>query len=562
MQSHSHWAIQVANAVEEHVRRTKGESAPIVCASGISPSGPIHLGNLREVTTVHFVSEELRRRGRAVRHIHSWDDFDRLRKVPEGVDESFTRYIGQPLSEVPDPKGEYKSYAARHMIEFERSLERLAIRPEYIRQSVAYRRGDYTPEIKTALAARHQLFDILEAFQTPGRQEKPREERREGYWPFRVYCEACHHDSTEMQHYDPLSSEIRYTCSHCSHKGAFRLDEKVPGKLVWKVDWPMRWSKEGVDFEPGGEDHSSPMSSAAVGRRVVREVYGKEPPHYVGYAFVGMAGRSKISSSAGTTAVPATALEIFEPGLLRWQYFRRNVAQKFDVYFGGEVVRLYDEWDSLGQRVAANPANEKDRFVLANSLETTAGRVEATELRVPFRILSSAADITQGNLEQMLRIVGEHLEDPPDAQRLRTLIEPRLSCALHWATQFLPEDERTAIRQAFDPEVGSQVSAEHRRGIRLLLDRMEDQWSLPGLTVLIYGVPKLLAGLPLDAPADEALKQSQRAFFATLYLLLCSSDTGPRLPTLFLSLGKERIRHLLEPAAEPSPGAIGAVPER
>ena len=30
------------------------------------------------------------------------------------------------------------------------------------------------------------------------------------------------------------------------------------GKLVWKVDWPMRWAYEGVVFEPSGVDHQSP----------------------------------------------------------------------------------------------------------------------------------------------------------------------------------------------------------------------------------------------------------------------------------------------------------------
>ena len=28
-------------------------------------------------------------------------------------------------------------------------------------------------------------------------------------------------------------------------------------KLAWKIDWPMRWMIEGVDFEPGGKDHAS-----------------------------------------------------------------------------------------------------------------------------------------------------------------------------------------------------------------------------------------------------------------------------------------------------------------
>jgi len=47
------WITRIADRVEANVRQTKGEQATIVCASGISPSGPVHLGNLREVMTVH-----------------------------------------------------------------------------------------------------------------------------------------------------------------------------------------------------------------------------------------------------------------------------------------------------------------------------------------------------------------------------------------------------------------------------------------------------------------------------------------------------------------------------
>ena len=102
------WITKVADRLEANVRQRKGEHATIVCASGVSPSGPIHLGNLREVMTVHLVAEELRSRGRHVDHIHSWDDYDRLRKVPAGVSEDFAQYIGMPYSEVPDPGNEYE----------------------------------------------------------------------------------------------------------------------------------------------------------------------------------------------------------------------------------------------------------------------------------------------------------------------------------------------------------------------------------------------------------------------------------------------------------------------
>ena len=62
-------------------------------------------------------------------------------------------------------------------------------------------------------------------------------------------------------------------------------------------------------------------------------------------------------------------------------------------------------------------------------------------------------------------------------------------------------------------------------------------------------MPKILRGLPLDAKPDDELKQAQRSFFIAIYRLLCGSDTGPRIPTLLLSLGKERVKMLLGSSA-------------
>ena len=93
------WSERLAEEVAARVAPGK----PIVCLSEVSPSGPIHIGNLREVFTTHLVAEALRARGREVVHLHSWDDYGRLRKVPAGVDSSFEQYIGMPHSRVPDP---------------------------------------------------------------------------------------------------------------------------------------------------------------------------------------------------------------------------------------------------------------------------------------------------------------------------------------------------------------------------------------------------------------------------------------------------------------------------
>ena len=540
------WIQRAADSVEEHTRRGEAE---IVCASGISPSGPIHLGNLREVITVHFVAEELAARGNRVVHLHSWDDYDRLRKVPAGMDESLSEHIGRPLSSVPDPCGRHDSYASHFIAELSGALTQLGIEMCEIRQSAHYPTGTYNAAIRTAMDRRGEIFDILAEHQTEGLHERSREDRRRLYYPFRPYCERCGRDSTTVTSYDGRA--LTYTCA-CSYAGEMLLDDGAPlsGKLAWKVDWPMRWIHEHVSLEPAGEDHHAPGSGIATGRLIARSIFGGEPPLSFGYAFVGLSGGSgKMSGSAGGAAIPSTALDVLEPAILRWLYARRGPSQAFAVDLTPRAVqRLYDEWDQFLDRAAGPDAAPADVHLRDICLRTSAGPVASSERRVPFRLLASAADITQANREQMGRIVRQHIDDesgPDDA--LTASLEPRLTCAISFATRLLPPEERTAVRSEFNAEAWARLDRQTQEGVRLAAAGLDASWTLDGLTRLLYGVPKQLLGLPEDTAQTPELRKAQRGFFIALYRLICDAETGPRLPTLLLSIGPDLTHRLLAP---------------
>ena len=89
------------------------------------------------------------------------------------------------------------------------------------------------------------------------------------------------------------------------------------------------------------------------------------------------------------------------------------------------------------------------------------------------------------------------------------------------------------------------MDAQQRESLELLADGLDENWSLAGLTTLVYGVPKRQLGLPLDVKPTPELRVAQRTFFALLYHLLVGRDTGPRLPTLLLAIGADRVRKLL-----------------
>src|SRR4051794_14147801 len=150
------WVTRAADDAVRHHERT-GAEGPVTCSSGASPSGPVHLGNLREFLMPHFVADELRRRRVPVRHLHVWDDYDRFRRVPKGVPDSWAEHIGRPLSGVPDPWECHASWAEHYKEPLVRALDDLGVEIEEISQTERYRSGVYREEVLRAVRARDEI---------------------------------------------------------------------------------------------------------------------------------------------------------------------------------------------------------------------------------------------------------------------------------------------------------------------------------------------------------------------------------------------------------------------
>jgi len=561
------WVTRAADDAVRHHERT-GADGPVTCSSGISPSGPVHLGNLREFLMPHFVADELRRRGVPVRHLHVWDDYDRFRKVPHGVDPSFAEHIGRPLVAVPDPWGCHDSWSSHFKEPVLATFDALGAEVDTISQAERYRSGVYRGEVLRAVRYRADIDAVLARHRTKkldaqepagehavqeaeamadsaahDDQDSSASEGGVGYFPFKPYCRDCGRDTTTVTAYDDDTTDLSYVCSVCDYHGTTTLATQDEGKLVWKVDWPMRWAFEHVDFEPAGMDHATPGSSFTVGHELVESVWDYPRPAWFGYGFVGFAGVQKMSSSAGGAPTAQDALRVLEPGILRWLYVRRQPRQTFDIDFGPEVVRLYDEWDALGRK-ATDPA-KRDVQVLAYeraSSTATAGRLPAPRVVVPFRMLASVADVTAGSAAQISRIVSHlgHAHDSVDD------LEPRLSRAVSWTAEFVPASDRTTVRTDPDTARLAALTDQEREWLTLLLDGLDtDDLDLEPVTGLVYGVPKLARGLALDDKPTDEVKADQKEFFGLLYRLLVDAERGPRLPTLIVALGAGRVRTLL-----------------
>ncbi len=523
----AHWADNYA----EKIIREKGDKELYVAASGITPSGTIHIGNFREIISVELVVRALRERGKNVRFIYSWDDYDVFRKVPKNMPnrEELKGYLRKPITLVPDPAGKTESYARAHEKELEELLPRVGIEPDYIYQAGRYRKAAYARSIRTALEKRDKIRAILDSHRT---SPLPRE-----WWPVSVFCTACEKDTTTVEAWDGEWG-LTYSCSSCSNRETVDLRETGAVKLPWRIDWPMRWKEEGVDFEPAGKDHHSEGGSFDTAREVVAEIFEGEAPVTFQYDFIRIKGRGgKISSSSGEVVSLRDVLEVYQPEIVRYLFAGTKPNSEFAVSFDLDVLKIYEDYDKceriyFGTEEVGEKRREKEKRIYELS------QVEHVPSEMPYQInfrhLCNLLQIQEGDIESAL----DMLDDIKESQKER--IRVRARCAWNWITGFAPQDFRFHLRTGSLPP--AQFSIEEKKALQELTEIAAklDQYDEKELSEAVY-----------EIAGNSGLEP--KTVFAATYRALIGKEKGPRLAGFMLTAGKEKITRALELALKEKP---------
>lgn len=510
-----HWADTYA----EKIIREKGEKPIYTCASGVTPSGTVHIGNFREIISVDIVVRALKTLGKKTRFIYSWDDYDVFRKVPANMPnpQELEQYLRKPITLTPDPMGREASYARKNEVEMENLLPLVGIDPEYIYQAEQYRKSIYAPGIRTALLHRELIRNILNEHRTTPLPEE--------WWPLSIFCENCNRDTTRILDWDG-DHGLTYTCDSCSHKEKVDLRHASAVKLFWRVDWPMRWAYEGVDFEPAGKDHHSEGGSFDTASRIVREVYDNDAPTTFQYDFIGIKGRGgKISSSTGEVVSLKDVLEIYQPEIVRYMFAGTRPNSEFSISFDLDVIKIYEDYDRCeriyyGTEAVSEKRVAKEKRIYELSQLTEPLTKPPTQL--PFRHLCNLLQINNGNIEQVFQ--GLNLKSGGDDLKRLTC---RAECAWNWITRFAPEDFRFSLLE--EGSVPVEVSAVERKALHLLrteIDSHLQDHDEKSLAETIYSI------------AEESGMEA-REFFKLVYRILIDKEKGPRLAGFLLTIGRE-----------------------
>jgi len=520
-----HWADQTA----EKIIRERGDLDSYTCASGITPSGTVHIGNFREIISVDLVVRALRDRGKNVRFIYSWDDYDVFRKVPKNMpkEDVLKEHLRFPITMVPDPFDRDSSYARHHEVDVESTLPLVGIHPEYLYQAERYRSHLYDEGMKIALQNRNKIKDCLNRYRDDSHKIAADEE----YWPVAIFCEKCNRDTTEIDAYNGEYG-LTYHCESCGHSETADIRTASGVKLGWRVDWPMRWKHEQTVFEPAGKDHHSQGGSFDTARLVSDEIYGWPAPVTFRYDFIGTKGKpGKMSSSSGEVIALPDVLRYYPPEIVRYMFVGTRPNTEFSISFDLDVLKTYEDYDKT-ERIAYGVEKAKNDDVYAKErriyeLSQTDAMPKEMPYQMPLRHLCNLLQTNSGDIDAVIASLPD--VKPEQIERLRT----RCVCAWNWITECAPEDFRFALRtDGSKADISGDALKALQKVYTDVLPRMDELEEKP-LSEAVYAVAQECGIEP-------------KALFNAMYQALIKKDQGPRLANFMKIIGKTRLEAILK----------------
>jgi len=500
-----YWVDQLTEKVDS--AHPKNE---IIVSSGISPSGPYHVGHAREILTAEALVRGLRERGRKVRHLHFVDAFDALRKRYPYLPEKYEEEAGKPLFLIPAPDAKSESYADQYFSEYEAAAHKLGIEMEVIWTHKEYEAGNFTDLIRKSLEKRDEIAEVL--FRVSGRTVD------NDWQPIQILDETNNSLRTAQYiGFDSQTGIVHYLGSDSNEHSADISKGQV--KLDWRCDWPARWALYGVQAEGFGREHATKGGSYDTGVAIVQEIYGALAPLPVPYENINLKGETKkMSSSLGNLVTIAEVLEIIPSEVLRYFTFKSRPERQllFDPALG-----LYNLIDEYAKTESETLLGNDPEFKRAWQISLLKGDQHVIST-VPFSHLVSSYQTAQADEKIVFDILKR--TGHADAVKLQSgAITRELVYVDHWLKNYAPDDVKFSVISK--PSI--ECSQKQRGYLNLFQNKLIDlDFQAEAIHQTIYET-----ATEIDLPAKEA--------FQLIYQLFIGKNAGPRLGFFLSSLGKK-----------------------
>ena len=527
------WADQLAKQIISrdkfyYLDRKIRKFDEYVVKTSASLSGVLHIGRLSDTIRGESVVLALKDLGAKTKFIWVAENMDPLRKVPKGVPANFEKYIGMPVTDIPDPKGCHSSYADHHMEEYFKVVDQFVItKMEKYSMREEYKKGHFAKYIKKILESIDDVKEIQNRYRT--------NPLKKTWSPWTPICENCGKIVTP-QITDVKDGIVEYKCSDyefetetakgCNHKG-FNDPMKGNGKLLWKSEWAAQWARWEVVSEGAGKEYQVPNSAFWINGEIVEKVLDFPMPVPIFYEHITI-DNEKMSASVGNVVYPKDWLEVASPELLRLFYNKRLMTTRS--FSWKDLPNLYDEYDKLikVQNGGIKLENKKEESHYKRLFEMSHGEKIQKPVDMSFAHASVIAQIfpDEEDAIRSLEKTGHYSKSMHDA------IFGRLHMAKIWLKKYAPDDAKFTIQKEVPQDI--------------ILNEKEK--------LVLHKIAALLHHKDYNEQAlfEEFYKQSNESglrsqeFFKAAYKVLLNKERGPKLAPFILTLGKEKVAKMFE----------------
>jgi lysyl-tRNA synthetase, class I len=527
-ESSNAWPFQEARKIVARLKKHPKDE--VVFETGYGPSGLPHIGTFGEVartTMVRHAFRVLTEDKIKTRLIAFSDDMDGLRKVPDNVPnrEMMARYLGKPLSRVPDPfSSEYPSFAAANNARLRAFLDQFGFEYEFLSSTESYTSGRFDAALLKLL----ERFDTVMEIMLPSL----REERAQTYSPFLpisprtgivLQVPILAHDAKAgtITYEDPDTKE--------------HVTTLVTGgrtKLQWKPDWAMRWVALGVDYEMAGKDL---IDSVRLSGEVCRALGGTPPEGFNYELFLDEEGQ-KISKSKGNGLTIDEWLRYAAPESLSLFMYREPKAAKrlyFDV-----IPRHVDEYQQFLEAYQRQDLRQR----LSNPVwHIHSGDPPKADIPISFSmLLTLVASSNAENAETLWGFIGRYR--PGVTPQTHPKLDALVRYAIHYFRDFVLPQKR--FREPSDNDRAALLD------LRDALAQLPDDASAEDIQQVVYEIGRREPFL--DKTGKIKTKDGKPGvaldWFNMLYQVLLGQEKGPRFGSFVALYGLKNTIDMIDGA--------------
>ncbi len=524
------WPFEEARRLIKRLEGIKGGAQKTVLfETGYGPSGLPHIGTFGEVARTSMVRhafEILTEGKRQTRLICFSDDMDGLRKVPDNVPnkEMLAGHLNRPLTSVPDPFGQYPSFAHHNNAMLRRFLDQFGFQYEFFSATECYKAGKFDETLLKMLRVYDKVMEIILPTLGP--------ERRATYSPFLPVCPRTGRVlQVPMVSRHPRKGTVVYLDPDTKKK----VEVPVTGghvKCQWKADWAMRWTALGVDYEMAGKDL---IDSVTLSSRICKAL-GAPPPEGFNYELFLDDKGEKISKSKGNGLTIEEWLTYASPESLSLFMFQKPKAAKrlyFDV-----IPRAVDEYLQL---LAAYPRQDQKSRLDNAVWHIHGGKPPTGELPISFALLLNlVAASNADNKDVLWGFIRRHVKGV--SPETHPLLDNLAGYAVRYYADFVKPKKK--FRPADEVEAGAL------RALSDALAKAPDGATAEQLQTLLYDIGRTIPRYQ-DFNAKGATPEKpgvSSAWFNAIYAVLLGEERGPRFGSFIELFGIPETRALIDRA--------------